>query len=142
MSSDSWDYSKLKTVTYLDSVINETLRLKPPIIQGLPRETPAQGIHVGETYIPGNVIVSVPTILIQRDSRWWKQPNEFIPERFTERKVEMETADAPWIPFQIGEPSSTVRFVATNGDRYARMCGERPCVHDFAHCNLSFGTEL
>jgi cytochrome P450 len=103
MSYDSWDYSKLKTVSYLDCVINETLRLKPPVIQGLPRETPAQGVRVGETYIPGNVIVSIPTLLIQRDPRWWKQPNEFIPERFTERKMEMETVDAPWIPFQIGE---------------------------------------
>lgn len=93
----------MKTVTYIDDIINETLRLKPPIIQGTPRETPSQGIHVGDTYIPGHVIVSVPNILIQRDPRWWKQPDEFIPERFTERREEMGTDDSPWIPFQIGE---------------------------------------
>lgn len=99
----SWDYFKIKAVSYIDDIINETLRLKPPIIQGLPRETPAQGIYIGNTYIPGHVVVSVPTILIQRDPRWWEQPDEFIPERFTERKKEMGTEDVPWIPFQIGE---------------------------------------
>jgi cytochrome P450 len=95
----SWNYSKVKTLSYIDDIINETLRLKPPIMQGMPRETPSQGIHIGENYIPGHVIVSVPTWLVQRDTRWWKQPNEFIPERWNERRNQMRTDESPWILF-------------------------------------------
>lgn len=98
----TWDYSTITTVTYIDDIINETLRLKSPVIQGMPRETPPQGLQIGEKWIPGYVNVSVPVTLIQRDSRWWKQPNEFIPERWTERREEMGTEGAPWFPFQLG----------------------------------------
>lgn len=99
----TWDYSKVAAITYIDDIINETLRLKSPVIQGMPRETPPQGIQIGEKWIPGYVNVSVPVTLIQRDPRWWRQPNEFIPERWTERREEMGTEGAPWFPFQLGQ---------------------------------------
>ena len=98
----SWDYVKSRPFSYIDDTINETLRLKPPIIQGTPRETPAQGLRIGDKYIPGHVNVSVPVTLIQRDSRWWKQPDDFIPERWTESREEMDTINGPWLPFQLG----------------------------------------
>lgn len=99
----SWDYSKVQVLPYLDGIINETLRLKPPVLQGVPRETPPQGIRIGDLHIPGHVIVSVPTILIQRDPRWWQQPDEFIPERWGDKKEQMGTENSPWLPFQQGE---------------------------------------
>lgn len=43
-----WSYTAVKDISYIDNVINETLRLKPPIIQGVPRETPAQGIQISD----------------------------------------------------------------------------------------------
>lgn len=92
----------MKAISYLDDIINETLRLKPPIIQGTPRETPAEGITIGQKYIPGYVNVSVPMTLIQRDPRWWLQPDDFIPERWTEKRNLMETDSGPWFPFQLG----------------------------------------
>ncbi|KAH7090787.1 cytochrome P450 67 [Paraphoma chrysanthemicola] len=101
-NDNEWTYSKVKEVFYIDDIINETLRLKPPVMQGMPRETPSQGVHIAGNYVPGHVIASVPIILIQRDPRYWKQANDFIPERFGERRKEMGTDDSPWIPFQIG----------------------------------------
>jgi cytochrome P450 len=132
MSEDysSWNYSKVKALSYINDIINETLRLKPPIIQGLPRETPSQGIHIGENYIPGHVIVSVPTLLVQRDSRWWKRPNEFVPERWNERREQWRTDDSPWIPFQIGKNTCLHRGRLTNASRYACMRRKESCVHE------------
>ncbi|KAF2689772.1 cytochrome P450 67 [Lentithecium fluviatile CBS 122367] len=98
----AWDYEKAKTVSYIDDIINETLRLKPPILQGSPRETPAQGLQIGNVHVPGGVNVSVPYFLIQRDPRWWQQPNDFVPERWGEKKEEMGTDGAPFLPFQLG----------------------------------------
>jgi cytochrome P450 len=101
-----WSYEKIKSVAYLDDCINETLRLKPALLTGGPRETPAKGIQVGETYIPGATNVLIPTWLIQRDARWWQQPEEFIPERFGERREEMRTDEAPYLPFSLGKSTS------------------------------------
>lgn len=89
-------------MTYIDDIINETLRLKPPVLQGSARETPAHGLRIGDLYIPGNVNVSVSHYLIQRDPRYWQQPHEFVPERWDEKRGEMGTDDAPFLPFQLG----------------------------------------
>jgi hypothetical protein len=97
-----WSYEKVKSVSYLDDCINETLRLKPALLTGGPRETPLKGIVVEGTYIPGKVNVVIPTWLIQRDARWWQQPEDFIPERFGERRGEMGTEKAPYLPFSLG----------------------------------------
>jgi cytochrome P450 len=99
-----WSYEKVKEVSYVDDFINETLRLKPALLTGGARETPSKGLQIGDTYIPGNVNVVVPIHRIQRDGRWWQQPDDFIPERFGERRAEMGTDKAPYLPFSLGMP--------------------------------------
>ncbi|KAK7606278.1 cytochrome P450, partial [Phyllosticta paracitricarpa] len=114
----------LASCRYLDFVINETLRLKPPIPGGLGRETPPQGISIPEfptltsassgsdsvnvksgsskeTFIPGGIIVSVPTWSLHRDGRLWgPDANEFRPDRWEDVDTTVETA--PFIPFTRG----------------------------------------
>ncbi|ORY18831.1 cytochrome P450 67 [Clohesyomyces aquaticus] len=97
-----WSCDAVKSVSYLDDFINETLRLKPALLTGGPRETPAKGMHVDEVFIPGNTNVLISTHLIQRDPRWWQEPEEFIPERFGEKRTEMGTDKAPYLPFSLG----------------------------------------
>jgi len=97
-----WSYEKAKSVTYLDDIINETLRLKPALLTGGYRVTPVNGIQVDEVYIPGDTIVFVPTQLIQTDPRYYADPLEFIPERQGERREEMKTDGAPYYPFSTG----------------------------------------
>jgi cytochrome P450 len=98
-----WTIDRLKTVTYLDDLISETLRLKPALLHGGSRETPAEGIQVDEVHIPGNTIVLVPTWKIQCDPRYWRDAEEFIPERWGERREEMQTDKSPYLPFLLGE---------------------------------------
>ncbi|KAH5581599.1 hypothetical protein HBI24_127250 [Parastagonospora nodorum] len=97
-----WSYEKVKSVSYVDDFINETLRLKPALLTGGARETPAKGIQVGDVYIPGNTNVMVPIWLIQRDERYWPEADKFVPERFGERREEMGTDKAPYLPFSLG----------------------------------------
>ncbi|EFQ92355.1 hypothetical protein PTT_10567 [Pyrenophora teres f. teres 0-1] len=98
----NWSYEKARSISYLDDIINETLRLQPALMTGGARETPAKGIQIDDTYIPGNTNVVIPISLIQRDRRWWQQAEEFVPERFGELKQEMETEGAPYLPFSLG----------------------------------------
>ncbi|OTA99056.1 hypothetical protein M426DRAFT_325461 [Hypoxylon sp. CI-4A] len=97
-----WDYEKVKTITYLDHIIQETLRLKPATLTGGYRVTPPEGLQVDEQFIPGNISVFVPTQLIQIDPRYWKQATEFVPERWDERKDEMGTDGIAYNPFSQG----------------------------------------
>ncbi|KAH8203627.1 hypothetical protein TruAng_002157 [Truncatella angustata] len=101
-SMDDWTYDKTKSIIFIDDIINETLRLKPALLTGSYRMTPPEGIQVDEQYIPGNTNVIVPTQLIQTDERYWPHALEFIPERFGERRDELKTDGAPFLPFTLG----------------------------------------
>lgn len=111
--SDEWSYEKARSVTYLEDVINETLRLRPSVSEGGFRVTPAEGLQVDEVYIPGDVNVFVPTLLIQTDERYYKDAKMFVPERWHEKK-EMVYEGAPYLPFLIGE----LRLPATFAERF------------------------
>lgn len=110
-----WSYEDVKTVTFIDDVINETLRLKPALLTGGHRVTPPQGITVDGTFIPGDTNVFVPTHRIQTDPRYWREAAAFIPERFGERRAELGTDGAPFLPFTLGAyqcPGKNLAFMS------------------------------
>ncbi|EKG22458.1 Cytochrome P450 [Macrophomina phaseolina MS6] len=109
----------LATVRYLDHVINETLRLKPPAIEGLVRETPAGGITIPNdgTFIPGGTTVSIPPWTLHRDTRFWgEDAEEFRPERF--EGVDLTNETLPFIPFTRGSytcPGKQLAYMEMRG---------------------------
>ncbi|KAK7748664.1 hypothetical protein SLS53_000685 [Cytospora paraplurivora] len=110
-----WDYEKVKNVKYIDDFINETLRLRPTVLVAGSRETPPAGIQIDEVHIPGNTNVLIPIYYIQRDPRYWQQAEEFIPERWGDRRVEMETDKGPYFPFLYGAytcPGKNVAYLS------------------------------
>ena len=78
------------------------MRLKPALLTATPRLTPENGISFDEIDIPGGVIVNVPIQLIQRDPRYYKCPNEFIPERWGDRAEELSIGRVPFTAFGKG----------------------------------------
>jgi cytochrome P450 len=52
---------QLTKAKLLDALINETLRLHPAVPSGTQRTTPPEGLRIGDRYIPGDVMVCVPT---------------------------------------------------------------------------------
>ncbi|KAF5663557.1 cytochrome P450 monooxygenase [Fusarium denticulatum] len=66
MDREHADHTSLSNLIHLNAVIDESLRLHPPVPSGLQRVTPPQGLMVGDTFIPGNTIVQVPMHTIQR----------------------------------------------------------------------------
>lgn len=51
---------------------------------------PSTGLQIDEVRIPGDVNVFVPAQLIQTDERYWVDAKEFVPERWGERRGEVE----------------------------------------------------
>ncbi|KAK0644859.1 Tryprostatin B 6-hydroxylase [Lasiodiplodia hormozganensis] len=95
-------YSCQKTYPVLDSLINETLRLYPPVLFGSPRVTPPGGLKIGDVFVPEDTVVYVPGWQLHHDARNFPQPDEFIPERWTTRP-ELLVNRSAFIPFLLGE---------------------------------------
>jgi cytochrome P450 len=53
-------HSKIADAQLLNGVINETLRLHPPVPSGVFRDTPPEGIHIKDTFVPGNTTLRMP----------------------------------------------------------------------------------
>ncbi|KAH2272381.1 hypothetical protein KXW96_005411 [Aspergillus fumigatus] len=75
-------YDQIKSLPYLRAVIDESLRLYPPISHGLPRETPKEGMMIMDQWVPGNTTVSVSAYVAHRDPAVFDQPESFVPERW------------------------------------------------------------
>jgi cytochrome P450 len=97
-------YSKSTSITYLDAVINESMRLQPAVSStgGLTRITPTGGLMIAGVHVPGDVIVSVPPYTINRDPRYFDKAEEFIPERWTDEHPELVRDRGVLVPFSIG----------------------------------------
>lgn len=91
-----------KPLPILNSVIKESLRLQPSIPSGVQRVTPPDGLRIGERFIPGNTVCRIPEWVIFRDSRFFQEPNAFIPERWTTRK-DLIVDDKVLKPFGFGK---------------------------------------
>ncbi|CAI0415101.1 unnamed protein product [Linum tenue] len=91
----------LSNLTYLDLVIQETLRLHPALPLLLPREARERAeIHGYE--IPSQTKVIINAWAIGRDPRYWTEPDKFLPERYFVRPTNFKGKDFEFIPFGSG----------------------------------------
>ncbi|CAG9947538.1 unnamed protein product [Clonostachys rosea f. rosea IK726] len=89
---------------YLQACIDESMRMHPIVPGGVQRHTPPQGLRVGDTFIPGDVIIQVPMHTVNYDERSFPQAGQFIPERWTSRP-DLVTDDSCFTPFLAGKYS-------------------------------------
>jgi cytochrome P450 len=102
-SKSHLDVEDVSNCAFLDGVINEALRLHPPVPSGVQRETPPEGIQLPNgTYIPGNINVWMPIYSIQRDARCFADPLTFLPERWTDERAEAVIDKRAFMPFSTG----------------------------------------
>jgi len=101
----------LDELTYTERVIKESLRRYPPAYV-LFRQAAAD-LEVGGYRIPEGTVVTLPQFRLHADPRYWDDPDEFRPERWTD---EMEAAlpDYAYFPFG-GGPRGCIgmRFAMT-----------------------------
>lgn len=100
----------LAALRYTEKVVNEALRLYPPV--GRIGRRPVRTVDLGPVVLPTNAPVFLSPFVTQRDARWYPDPDTFRPERWGQS----EPARPPfaWFPFGAG-PRSCV------GEHFARM---------------------
>lgn len=104
-------YNCQRSLPFLDAVIHESMRLWPSIFFASQRVTPPEGLTINDRFIPGNMIVQMPLFPIYRDARNFVQPDEFIPERWTDRPDLVLNRQA-FMPFLMGPYSCVGKGLA------------------------------
>ncbi|GFF37463.1 toxin biosynthesis cytochrome P450 monooxygenase, putative [Aspergillus udagawae] len=74
--------SSIATLPYLNAVLEESLRIYPPIPAMLPRLVPEEGAMINGEYVPGGTSVSISLWSTFHSSANFHNPDSFIPERW------------------------------------------------------------
>ena len=102
-NGDSPSWSSLNALPLLEAVITETLRMHPPVPQGMQRNTPRRPTFtlIAGQPIPADTIVSVPTYSVQHDPRYFVSSDEWLPERWI-TEPDMVIDKRAFFPFSVG----------------------------------------
>ncbi|RDX67982.1 Cytochrome P450 81E8, partial [Mucuna pruriens] len=90
------DESDIPKLSYLQSIVNETLRLHPAAPMLVPHLS-SEDCTIGGYNVPQNTMVLVNAWAIHRDPNLWSDPTHFKPERF-----EKESEASKLLPFGLG----------------------------------------
>ncbi|PHU15726.1 hypothetical protein BC332_16931 [Capsicum chinense] len=103
---DRWvEDSDIKNLIYFQATIKEVLRLYPPspmLVHEALDDCQVLGYH-----IPKGTRLFVNVWKLQKDPKFWPEPEKFLPERFltTKAKVDVYGKDLEFIPFGSGRRS-------------------------------------
>ncbi|XP_011172782.1 cytochrome P450 9e2 [Solenopsis invicta] len=130
-SNGEASYESINRLEYLDAVINETLRLYPPVAflertcdksYELPPALPGEKPFV----MKKGMVVWIPVYAIHRDKKYYDNPNKFCPERFLDNKMHNSSY---YMPFGLGP-----RMCIAN--RFALLEVKVLLFHLLARCEL------
>ncbi|KAG0646657.1 Cytochrome P450 monooxygenase AKT7 [Hyphodiscus hymeniophilus] len=99
---------KLNGCEYLRAVIDEGLRLSPPVGGILPREVLPGGIDIDGMHIPEGMVVGTPHYAVHHNPAYYPEPFIFTPERWIPgsspavTKDSVALAQSAFCPFSIG----------------------------------------
>ncbi|XP_058193823.1 cytochrome P450 736A117-like [Rhododendron vialii] len=91
----------LDQMPYLKAVIKETLRLHPPGPLIVPRQSTKDVQVMGYDIAAGTRVV-VNAWAIMRDLASWEEPEQFRPERFLNRPIDLRGHNFEFLPFGAG----------------------------------------
>lgn len=89
----------LPALDWLGASLKETLRLYPPIGALMSRRV-VKPLQLGPWTLPAGALLRITPWVIQRDARWFPEPEAFRPERFVAHAA--PPPRGAWLPFGTG----------------------------------------
>jgi cytochrome P450 len=109
---------RLGTLQYLQAVIDETMRMTPPLPSALPRRVLQGGLTVDGIHVPEGIDVGVPAYAIHHNELYFPSSYSFSPERWLvhdgdeKRSEGLARARKAFVPFSLGPYNCIGRPVA------------------------------
>ncbi|KOC07833.1 cytochrome P450 monooxygenase [Aspergillus flavus AF70] len=91
-----------QSMEYLHAVLQEAMRVYPPVPCTFPRTTPPGGAMVCGRFVPGGYIVGVNQLAAMTSEKNFKDPLKFIPERWCGDERYQEDSRKAYQPFSYG----------------------------------------
>jgi len=110
LASGSAQFDDFSKLTYTRAIIDETLRLYPPV-PILSREV-LNDDTIRKRHVPAGSIMLVVPWLLHRHELYWDKPNHFIPERFLPN-AEKKPDKFSYVPFSVGPRVCLAKFFGT-----------------------------
>ncbi|KAM5357277.1 hypothetical protein ACJZ2D_016436 [Fusarium nematophilum] len=105
---------KLASLPYLRACINESLRLSPPTPGHLPRTVVGdQGLTIDGRWYPSNTNIGVSPYSIHRNTKYFTNPFDFLPERWLEGEEILMRISPAFAAFSTGETGCIGQRLAT-----------------------------
>ncbi|XP_062564161.1 probable cytochrome P450 6a14 [Armigeres subalbatus] len=94
-------YDALKDMTYLEQVVNETLRKHPPVGNLIRLANEPYKLDCLNTTLEPDIMIMIPVHSIHHDPEYYPNPSQFDPDRFTPEAVSARHSHT-FIPFGDG----------------------------------------
>ncbi|KAH7007774.1 cytochrome P450 ClCP1 [Ilyonectria destructans] len=101
-SDDQIDMLTTNSLKYTTAVLEESMRIYPPVPIGMPRVIPKGGLTVLGKYLPAGTIVSVHQYSSNHSPNHWRDPEDFVPERWLGDSYYADDDRKIFQPFSIG----------------------------------------
>ncbi|GIY54435.1 cytochrome P450 3A8 [Caerostris darwini] len=122
------EYSTINKLPYLDQVLNESMRIYPPVHLFTNRYA-VEDVEYGDIHIPKGMLIQAPVHLMHHDQEFWSEPEIFDPERFSSKP----NADGvTYLPFGVG-PRNCL------GMRFAQLEAKLAIAHTVNKFRIKLG---
>ena len=123
---------KIRNMQFLDYCLKETLRLFPPVpffAREFDEDTIIDGVKI---YKNTDVVINIA--MLHRNEKYWKNPDEFNPYRFTDDEVKTRDSFC-YVPFSAG-PRNCI------GQRFALIESKIIIYHILKNFNLKIKIQV
>lgn len=97
LEKDAIGFDDLDALPSMDLVLKETLRMNAPV--GTLARQAITDTEIDGHYIPGGTKIMLGIYVTQRMEPWWRDPDTFDPDRFSDGRREDASHKYAWTPF-------------------------------------------
>ncbi|KAL6901277.1 cytochrome P450 [Trichoderma evansii] len=105
-------FTSIGGMKYLSGVVHESMRLNPAAPTTQSRVVPEGGVAISGTLVPEGARVGAPPYCVNHHAEFFKDPESFLPERWTDDPRFSSDQPQAFHPFQLGPRACAGKSIA------------------------------